>query len=111
VGVVGLAFKTGTDDLRESPMVVLVETLIGKGCDVRVLDGNVSVARLVGANRRYIEEQIPHIASLMCARAETLVAHADVLVIGNDGPEAAAVRAASRPEQIVIDLTRRQRPG
>ena len=111
VGVVGLAFKTGTDDLRESPMVVLVETLIGKGCDVRVLDGNVSVARLVGANRRYIEEEIPHIASLMCASAETLVAHADVLVIGNDGPEAVAVRAASRPEQIVIDLTRRQRPG
>src|SRR3989475_12797070 len=58
IGVVGLSFKPGTDDLRESPMVTLVETLIGKGCDVRVLDRNVAIARLVGANRRYIEEEI-----------------------------------------------------
>jgi GDP-mannose 6-dehydrogenase len=110
VGVVGLAFKHGTDDLRESPMVTLVETLIGKGCDVRVLDKSVAVARLTGANRRYIEEEIPHIASLMCDSADVLLAHADVIVIGNDGPEAALVRADIGPQHIVIDLTRRLLP-
>jgi len=106
IGVVGLSFKPGTDDLRESPMVTLVETLIGKGCDVRVLDRNVAIARLVGANRRYIEEEIPHIASLMCDSAEDLVAHADVVVIGGAGEETASVLARLREEQVVIDLTR-----
>src|SRR5207247_3331104 len=83
VGVVGLSFKPGTDDLRESPMVTLVEALIGKGCDVRILDPSVSLAQLVGANRRYIEEEIPHIASLMCEDIQQLLDHAEVLVIGS----------------------------
>jgi GDP-mannose 6-dehydrogenase len=106
IGVVGLSFKQGTDDLRESPMVTLVESLIGKGCDVRILDRNVSIARLAGANRRYIEEQIPHIASLMCEGARELLDHAEVLVIGNPGAEAASLLASVRPGQIVVDLTR-----
>ena len=99
VGVVGLAFKPGTDDLRESPMVTLVETLIGKGCEVRILDQNVAIARLVGANRRYIEEEIPHISALMCDDVEALVAHAEVLVVGAAGEAAARVLAgrAARP--------------
>jgi len=109
VGVVGLSFKTGTDDLRESPIVALVEVLIGKGLDVRILDRNVAVARLVGANRRYIEEEIPHIASLMCESVEMLVGHADVLVIGNASEEAARALAACGPNQVVIDLTRGER--
>jgi len=108
IGVVGLSFKAGTDDLRESPMVALVETLIGKGCDVRILDRNVSMARLVGANRRYIEEEIPHIASLMCASAEALLAHAEVIVIGNACEDATEVLAAARPEHLTVDLTRGQ---
>jgi GDP-mannose 6-dehydrogenase len=106
VGIAGLSFKPATDDLRESPMVVLAETLIGKGCDVRILDGNVSLARLIGANRRYIEEEIPHISSLMCESTEALLAHAEVLVIGNAGDEAAAVLAAATSGHVVIDLTR-----
>jgi GDP-mannose 6-dehydrogenase len=106
IGVVGLAFKSGTDDLRESPLVTLVETLIGKGGDVRVLDRSVSVARLVGSNRRYIEEEIPHIASLMCDEPGALLAHAEVIVIGNASDEAAQVLAGLRPGQAVVDLTR-----
>jgi GDP-mannose 6-dehydrogenase len=106
VGVVGLSFKEGTDDLRESPLVSLVEALIGKGCDVRVLDGRVSLARLVGANRRYIEEQIPHIASLMCDDVGDLLAHAEVVVIGKLGEETAAALAGVGAQHTVVDLTR-----
>lgn len=105
VGLVGLSFKPGTDDLRESPMVTLAETLIGKGCEVRILDHNVSVARLTGANRRYIEEEIPHIASVMCKEVEELLGHAEVLVIGNGGDETARVLAGAA-DRTVIDLTR-----
>jgi GDP-mannose 6-dehydrogenase len=106
IGVVGLAFKAGTDDLRESPMVMLVETLIGKGCQVRVLDPSVAVARLVGANRRYIEEEIPHIASLMEDDLDRLLAHAEVLVIGSPGEDTARALARVGPATRVVDLTR-----
>src|SRR5436309_1889796 len=106
VGVVGLSFKNATDDLRESPMVTLVETLIGKGCEVRILDRSVSIARLRGANRRYIEEEIPHIASLLCDSVETLLAHAEVLVVGNASDEARRALAVAGPHHVVIDLTR-----
>lgn len=106
VGIVGLSFKPATDDLRESPMVTLAEALIGKGCDVRILDRNVSLARLMGANRRYIEEEIPHISSLMCENVEDLLAHAEVVVIGNPDAEAAAAMDAATPQHLVIDLTR-----
>jgi GDP-mannose 6-dehydrogenase len=106
IGVLGLAFKPGTDDLRESPMVLLVETLIGKGCDVRILDRSVSIARLGGANRRYIEEEIPHIASLMCETTDVLLAHAEVLVVAHTDEQARGALAAARPDQLVIDLGR-----
>jgi GDP-mannose 6-dehydrogenase len=106
IGVLGLAFKPGTDDLRESPMVLLVETLIGKGCDVRILDRGVSIARLGGANRRYIEEEIPHITSLMCETADALLAHAEVLVVANSDDQARQALTAARPDQLVIDLGR-----
>jgi GDP-mannose 6-dehydrogenase len=106
VGLVGLSFKDRTDDLRESPLVALAEALIGKGCDLRILDGNVALARLVGANRQFIAEQIPHIAPLMCDRVDDLLAHAEVLVIGNHGEDAALALDNVGPQHVVVDLAR-----
>jgi GDP-mannose 6-dehydrogenase len=106
IGLVGLSFKPGTDDLRESPLVRLAEILIGKGCQVRILDRHVSIARLGGANRRYIEEEIPHISSLMCDSAETLLAHAEVVVIGYLDADARLVLSGLTPHHSLVDLTR-----
>jgi GDP-mannose 6-dehydrogenase len=111
VGVAGLAFKAGTDDLRESPIVTLVEALIGKGLDVRIYDRDVSIARLVGANRRYIEGEIPHIASLLCERLDTLAAHAEVLVVASQSADARALLDAVDPSCVVVDLTRTRANG
>jgi len=106
VGVLGFSFKAGTDDLRESPMVELVERLIGKGYQLRVYDRNVSLANLQGANRAYIEKEIPHIASLMCDSIEDVLADCDVVVVGNGAPEFRQALDQIRPEQTVIDLIR-----
>ena len=106
IGVLGLSFKPNTDDLRESPMVRLVEALIGKGCDIRILDRNVSIAKLTGANKRYIEEEIPHIASLMCDDNDELLAHAEILVVGNDSREMREIVDQAVPQTQVVDLTR-----
>lgn len=105
IGVLGFAFKGGTDDLRESPVVSLIETLLGKGCDLKLYDGCVSLARLVGANRRYIEEHIPHISRLMVGTMDEIVSHAEVVLIGNQSPEFAEALRRLTPEQRVIDLT------
>jgi GDP-mannose 6-dehydrogenase len=105
IGVVGLSFKPGTDDLRESPMVELVERLLGKGCEVRVLDRNVALARLTGANRRYIEEEIPHIASLLCSGVAQLLEHAELLIVGSAGADAKRVLEAAGPNRMLLDLT------
>lgn len=106
VGVLGLAFKAGTDDLRESPMVLVVEALLGKGCEVRIYDRSVSVARLGGANRRYIEEEIPHIGSLLCESLDTLLAHAEVLVVAHPDEDTRRALSLARPDQVVVDLGR-----
>jgi GDP-mannose 6-dehydrogenase len=105
VGIVGLAFKPTTDDLRESPMVALVEALIGKGCDVRVYDPSVVLSALKGANRRYIESEIPHIASLLCDNVDALITHAEVLVFGATGTQASRVMAAVTDRHTIVDLT------
>lgn len=104
VGILGLSFKAGTDDLRESPIVAVTEALIGKGFDIRIYDKNISLARLVGANRDYIEKEIPHISSLMAAELADVVEHAEVLLVGNSSPEFAELAGLCKNGQTVIDL-------
>jgi GDP-mannose 6-dehydrogenase len=106
VGVLGLAFKAGTDDLRESPIVTLVERLIGKGMQLAIYDGHVSRANLIGSNREYIEKEIPHIWSLMRESVEEVVAFGDVVVIGNGTPEFRGIQPSLRDGQMVVDLVR-----
>lgn len=106
VGVLGFSFKAGTDDLRESPMVELIERLIGKGYQVRVYDRNVSLSNLHGANRVYIEQEIPHIASLMAGSVDTILDDCEVIVIGNGASEFKSVYRRLRDDQILIDLVR-----
>jgi GDP-mannose 6-dehydrogenase len=106
VGVLGLSFKAGTDDLRESPLVELIERLIGKGYQVLVYDRNVSLAHLHGANRAYIEKEIPHIASLMRDSVRDVVIDSDVIVVGNRAAEFSQALDHTGPDQVVVDLVR-----
>ena len=106
IAFLGISFKSGTDDLRESPQVALVERLIGKGYDLRIYDRNVHLARLVGANRTYIEEVIPHIADILSDDLAGTVAHGDLVVIGNGAPEFKGLAELMRPDQQVLDLVR-----
>ena len=104
IGVLGFSFKAGTDDLRESPVVDLIESLIGKGYDVRLYDRNVQIAFLVGANREYILERLPHLARLMTADPRDLVEHAELVVIGNNDPGFESLLAGLAGERHIIDL-------
>ena len=105
VGMLGLSFKPGTDDLRESPMVALAERFIGKGLTLRIFDPGVSLSRLVGANRRYIEESIPHIGSLMSDDLGEVVGSSDIVIVAMADRELLAeARQYTRPEQLILDL-------
>jgi GDP-mannose 6-dehydrogenase len=106
VGMLGFSFKAGTDDLRESPLVTLAEQLLGKGLKLRIFDKNVLVARLVGANKEYIEHRIPHLSSLLCESIDEVVDNSEVLIVGNKSPEFASALERTRPGQIIIDLVR-----
>jgi GDP-mannose 6-dehydrogenase len=106
VGLMGFSFKAGTDDLRESPMVILAEALLGKGYQLCIYDRNVSLARLVGANRQYINEQIPHLSQHLCESLDELIDQSEVIVVGNASAEFSEAITRCRPEQIVIDLVR-----
>ena len=106
VGIFGFSFKAGTDDLRESPMVTLIETLIGKGLQLNIYDRDVSLARLFGANKEYIERQIPHIAQLMRGSIDEVLEFADVLVVGNKADEFNEIELKRKDGQVVIDLVR-----
>lgn len=105
-GFLGLSFKEGTDDLRESPIVELVETMIGKGCNVRIHDHNVSLAKLMGANKKYIEQEIPHISELLCSSTEELVARSDVLVLASKDEAYAKVLQGVNGNKKIVDLVR-----
>ncbi len=105
VGMLGLSFKSGTDDLRESPLVAMAERFIGKGLGLRIYDPDVSVSRLVGANRRYIEETIPHIGLLMSDDLQAVIDGSEVLVVGlRSEAVVEAVAERSRPDQHILDL-------
>ncbi|HEX8184715.1 MAG TPA: UDP-glucose/GDP-mannose dehydrogenase family protein [Blastocatellia bacterium] len=106
VGVLGLSFKTGTDDLRESPMVSLIETLIGKGMKLEIYDRDVEVARLFGANKEYIEREIPHISSLMRSELSEVIEGAEVIIIGKKEEEFRALSDKLNNGRVVIDLVR-----
>jgi GDP-mannose 6-dehydrogenase len=106
VGVLGFSFKAGTDDLRESPMVTLIETLLGKGLELVIYDRDVSLARLFGSNKAYIEEEIPHIAKLMRGSIDEVLEAANTIVIGNRSEEFRQIDSRLRPGQTVIDLVR-----
>jgi GDP-mannose 6-dehydrogenase len=106
VSVLGFSFKAGTDDLRESPIVELIERLLGKGYDVKVYDQNVRLASLVGANRDYILNHIPHISRLMVDSIEDGLTHAKTVVIGNASPEFNGIVTRLEPAQLLVDLVR-----
>lgn len=118
VSIFGLSFKPGTDDLRESPMVEFAERLIGKGFRVRIFDANVALSRLMGANRAYIEDRLPHVGELLSSDITEVATHGEAFIVGSKDPEVAAVVDRLDPDVLVLDLVRlpdavnlRRRPG
>ena len=104
IAVLGLSFKAGTDDVRESPLIPLIETLVGRGYHVQVFDENVQVEQLIGSNKSFLEREIPHIASLMQPSLAQVVEAADVIVVGNGSPAFRQVFDWVRDDQVIIDL-------
>jgi GDP-mannose 6-dehydrogenase len=113
IGILGFSFKAGTDDLRESPVIELIERLLGKGHDLLIYDKNVNVASLVGANRDFILNRIPHISRLMVDDVDAVLQHAQTVVIGNKDPDFDDVPRRIRKDQQLVDLVRigNQRSG
>lgn len=106
VGILGFAFKAGTDDLRESPIVDLIEFLIGKGYELKLYDRNVNLASLTGANRDYILNHIPHISRLMVDRMSDVLDFAETIVIGNGAEEFRGIVGNLSEDKVVVDLVR-----
>ncbi len=106
IGFLGFAFKAGTDDLRESPVVELIETLMGKGYDLALYDSNILLSQLMGKNKDYLTGHIPHITRLLKKSVDEVMQHAEVVVIGNKSPEFREAAANASPDQIIIDLVR-----
>jgi GDP-mannose 6-dehydrogenase len=106
VGILGFSFKAGTDDLRESPMIEVIERLLGKGYELKIFDKNVRVASLVGANRDFILNRIPHISRLMVDHLDSVLEHAETVVIGNRDPDFMNVAQRLRSNQTLVDFVR-----
>jgi len=106
IGILGLSFKVGTDDLRESPSVALIEVLIGKGFQVQIYDPDVMLARLFGANKRFIDQEIPHISCLMSSDLPAVIQQSDVIVVSKASPEFSAALAEHAGGKLVYDLAR-----
>jgi GDP-mannose 6-dehydrogenase len=105
IGMIGLSFKTGTDDLRESPLVLLAEHFIGKGLSLEIYDPDVHLSRLLGANRRFIEQHVPHLGSLMRSELDAVIANSDLLLVGlSDKRVFEALERHVRTDQTVLDL-------
>lgn len=106
IGVLGFSFKAGTDDLRESPVIEVIERLIGKGYDLRIYDKNVNIARLMGANRDFILNRIPHIFGLMVGGIDAVLSHAQTVVVGNKDSDFQDVPERLRDDQVLVDFVR-----
>ena len=106
IGILGLSFKVGTDDLRESPSVALIEILIGKGFQVKIYDPDVMLARLFGANKRFIEQEIPHISCLMSSDLQAVIQESDVIVVSKPSPEFPTALAEYAGDKLIYDLAR-----
>ena len=110
VAVLGLSFKAATDDLRESPQVQLVKLLLGEGCEIKIWDDNVSLGHLIGSNRQYIQDVIPHIGSLLSANLEDVLNFAEVVVIGTRGIDRKTLNSHIHPSHFVVDLVNLEKP-
>jgi GDP-mannose 6-dehydrogenase len=106
VGMFGLSFKAGTDDLRESPLVELAERLVGKGFDLKIFDANVALSRLVGANQAYISQKLPHLGDLLVDDIDAVLQHGEILIVGSKTDQVIDAVRRSSPQQLVIDLVR-----
>ena len=106
VTFLGMSFKAGTDDMRESPVVELIERLLGKGLDIRIFDRNVNLAKLVGANRDYLLKTVPHVSSLMVDTIDEALGHGEAIVVGNSDSEFLNIAPKLGPHQTLIDLVR-----
>jgi GDP-mannose 6-dehydrogenase len=106
IGILGFSFKAGTDDLRESPLIEVIERLLGKGYDLRIYDKNVNMASLIGANRDFILNRIPHISRLMVSRIDAILDYAQTIVIGNKDPDFNTVPDKLREGQSIVDFVR-----
>lgn len=106
IGILGFAFKPGTDDLRESPIVTLIEHLLGKGYEIKIYDNYVSLSFLRGTNKKFLERKIPHITELMCSKLEDILSFAEIIIIGNKNSEFADILSKVNSNQYIIDLVR-----